>query len=209
MARDAEVRAEVKCRTGGTEIKCGHHCYWNRNIIMEWSNSLSHSQLHAVIEIHLDIDHPIFYLKSILPRSRCRAPEQGEGQGGGGQTKVPKMTKSDLIVTNIDFSVNKSALSVNKSGLSVNKSALSVKKVPSQSQKKCPFSQQKCPSDLPAPLSRWISKCNLWRWTIIQWLEINVSEYQNKWNHVSKRSVRLRLIYFTDHLPHKHVVTTQ
>ena len=68
------------------------------------------------------------------------------GGGKGGQTKVPKMTKSDLIVTNIAISVNKSALwvnqksalSVNKSGLTVNKSALSVKKVPSQS-KTAPF----------------------------------------------------------------------
>ena len=69
-----------------------------------------------------------------------------KGGGKGGQTKVPKMTKSDLIVTNIAISVNKSALwvnqksalSVNKSGLTVNKSALSVKKVPSQS-KTAPF----------------------------------------------------------------------
>ena len=56
----------------------------------------------------------------------------------GGQRKVPSMTKSDLIVTNIAISVNKSALLVNKSALSVQKSALSV-------QKKCIFSPKKCP----------------------------------------------------------------
>ena len=92
------------------------------------------------------------------------------------QRKVPSMSKSDLIVTNIAISVNKSALSVQKSaifslkkcpfspksGLSVQKSALTVQKEPLQFKKvafqsvvKCPVEDfPSCPSDLPAPLHR-------------------------------------------------------
>ena len=47
---------------------------------------------------------------------------------GGGQRKVPSMTKSALIVTNIAIPVNKIALLVNKSALSVQWSAHSVQK---------------------------------------------------------------------------------
>ena len=49
-------------------------------------------------------------------------PMQGRrkrGGGKGGQRKVPSITKSDLIVTNIAITVQKSALLVNKSALSV------------------------------------------------------------------------------------------
>ena len=75
----------------------------------------------------------------------------------GGQRKVPSMTKSDLIVTNIAISVHKSALLVNKCALSVqkkcplspkndffHKSALLVNKCAVSVQKKCPFSPKKC-----------------------------------------------------------------
>ena len=43
------------------------------------------------------------------------------GGAKGGQRKVPAMIKSDLIITNIAISVNKSALSVNESDLPVEK----------------------------------------------------------------------------------------
>ena len=69
-------------------------------------------------------------------------PMQGRRNRGGGdkggQRKVPSITKSDLIVTNIAITVQKSALLVNKSALSVQK------KVPFQ-YKKCIFSPKKCP----------------------------------------------------------------
>jgi len=75
---------------------------------------------------------------------------------------VPSMTKSDLIITNIAISVNKSALFVNKSAPQSNKVPTQSKKVPFQSKnsaisvqksalsvkKKVPFqSVVKCPSE--------------------------------------------------------------
>ena len=76
-------------------------------------------------------------------------PKQGDK---GGQRKVPSITKSDLIVTNIAITVQKSALLVNKSALSVQK------KVPFQS-KKVLFQSKKC---LLSPNSAFQSKkCNL------------------------------------------------
>ena len=86
----------------------------------------------------------------------------------GGQRKVPSMTKSDLIVTNIAISVNKSALLVDKSALSV-QSSLSV-------QKKCIFSPEKCsfsmllsallkaaPPDLDNTWSQWPTTQRIWQ----------------------------------------------
>ena len=66
-------------------------------------------------------------------------PLQGRrnrGGGKGGQRKVPSITKSDLIVTNIAITVQKSALLVNKSALSVQKKVpFQYKKVHFQSKK--------------------------------------------------------------------------
>ena len=85
----------------------------------------------------------------MLDTPRIRGARTGGGGGKGGQRKVPSMTKSDLIVTNIAIAVNKSALSVQK------KCLFSPKEYPF-SFKKCPFSlllNAPCPSDLPVPLT--------------------------------------------------------
>ena len=85
-----------------------------------------------------ELSHIVYTKKAVS--NNVVTPMQGRRNRGGkgGQRKVPSITKSDLIVTNIAITVQKSALLVNKSALSVQK------KVPFQ-YKKCIFSPKKCP----------------------------------------------------------------
>ena len=92
------------------------------------------------VQIFLSLKTKVLFLFETCAKKWANC--QGKG-GGGGQRKVPSMTKSDITVTNMP-SQQKCPLFVNKSALSVQESTLSVKKVPFQT-KKCPLSPKEMP----------------------------------------------------------------